>query len=171
MELDLDAIARERLEGIVLKNEQKEAICSLLRGKDVFAVLPTGFGKSLIYQLFLAAKAKLIQQSETAEEPRQILVISPLKSIIQDQIKCSEFCRLKSVELDLETATLDSIRSGKYEVIYAAAEQVLHDKFLSILKDREEFKISLLVVDEAHTVYTWYVMRIFRIKCCIVLLY
>ena len=42
--------------GFVLKAEQKEAVESLLRAKDVFGVLPTGFGKSLIFQLFALAK-------------------------------------------------------------------------------------------------------------------
>ena len=40
----------ERLGGLVLKEKQEEAVKNLLEGKDVFAVLPTGFGKSLIYQ-------------------------------------------------------------------------------------------------------------------------
>ena len=46
----------ERLGGLVLKDKQEEALKSLLDGKDVFAVLPTGFGKSLIYQSFVIAK-------------------------------------------------------------------------------------------------------------------
>ena len=46
----------ERLGGLVLKDKQEEALKSLLDGKDVFAVLPAGFGKSLIYQSFVIAK-------------------------------------------------------------------------------------------------------------------
>ena len=42
--------------GFVLKAEQKEAVESLLRGKDVFGVLPSGFGKGLIFQLFVLVK-------------------------------------------------------------------------------------------------------------------
>ena len=51
---NLDGLASDL--GFVLKAEQKEAVASLLRGKDVFGVLPTGFGKSLIFQLFVLAK-------------------------------------------------------------------------------------------------------------------
>ena len=43
--------------GFVLKSEQREALELLLRGKDVFCVLPTGFDKSLIYQMFVDAKS------------------------------------------------------------------------------------------------------------------
>ncbi|CAH3168027.1 unnamed protein product [Porites lobata] len=43
--------------GFVLKSEQREALELLLRGKDVFCVLPTGFDKSLIYQMFVHAKS------------------------------------------------------------------------------------------------------------------
>ena len=52
----LSRVCKERLSGLILKPEQKEAITSLLNGKDVFAVLPTGFGKSLIYQSFVFGK-------------------------------------------------------------------------------------------------------------------
>ena len=53
-DVDLDGLASDL--GFVLKAEQKEAVEKLLRGKDVFDVLPTSFGKSLIFQLFVLAK-------------------------------------------------------------------------------------------------------------------
>ena len=53
---DFDRLSTSCLGGLVLKREQKEAVSRLLKGKDVLAVLPTGFGKSLIYQSFVLAK-------------------------------------------------------------------------------------------------------------------
>ena len=53
-DVDLDALASDL--GFVLKSEQKKAVESLLKGGDVFGVLPTGFGKSLIFQLFVLEK-------------------------------------------------------------------------------------------------------------------
>ena len=53
-DVDLHGLASDV--GFVLKAEQKEAVESLLRGKDVFGVLRTGFGKSLIFKLFVLAK-------------------------------------------------------------------------------------------------------------------
>ena len=67
-----------------VKEEQSHCIKSLLDGKDVFGVLPTGFGKSLIYQLFIAIKKDL--HKDAVVKP-SILVVSPLKSIVQDQIQ------------------------------------------------------------------------------------
>jgi len=53
---DFDRLSASCLGGLVLKHEQKECVSRLLEGKDVLAVLPTGFGKSLIYQCFVLAK-------------------------------------------------------------------------------------------------------------------
>ena len=52
----LKHVCEEKLGGIILKFKQEEAVLSLLNGKDVFAVLPPGFGKSLIYQSFVLAR-------------------------------------------------------------------------------------------------------------------
>ena len=67
----LDLHAQEL--GFVLKSEQREALELLLRGKDIFRVLPTGFDKSLIYQMFLHEKSS----SSSAQRPT-VIVISPL---------------------------------------------------------------------------------------------
>ena len=72
-----NAVARSEFK---LKPEQEVAVKSLLDGKDVLAVFPTGYGKSLIYQMFVRAKDFEMNGNAT------ILVISPLVSIIKDQI-------------------------------------------------------------------------------------
>ena len=58
-DVDLDALASDL--GFVLKSEQKEAVESLLKGRDVFGVLPKAFGKSLIFQLLVLAKKQSFQ--------------------------------------------------------------------------------------------------------------
>ena len=73
MDVDrLDLLAQEL--GFVLKSEQREALELLLRGKlrDVFCVLPTGLGKSLIYQMFVHAKS----YQSSVQRPT-VIVISP----------------------------------------------------------------------------------------------
>ena len=87
-DLNLDALARDL--GFILKSEQKEAVESLLRGRDVFGVLPTGFRKSLIYQLSVLAKNASPKAVSSVERPT-IIVICPLKSIIEEQITSNEF--------------------------------------------------------------------------------
>ena len=63
-----------------LKEEQKEAVLDLLNGKDVMAILPTGFGKSVIFQLFILMKIE-------EDEASSVIIVSPLSSITNDQVK------------------------------------------------------------------------------------
>ena len=62
-----------------IKAEQYEALEAVISGRDVIAILPTGFGKSLIFQLF--CDVKLASNPNTC-----IFVVAPLKSIVEDQI-------------------------------------------------------------------------------------
>ena len=129
----------------------KKAIISLLNGKDVFAVLPTGFGKSLIYQSFVFSKEIIHGHSPS------VIVVIPLRSIVQEQLTSNEF-NLKAVELSLQDDVLKNVSEGEVEVVYASAENVLNDKFLSILRDSNSpfrRRLKLIVVDESHTVFTW----------------
>ena len=76
----LDALASDL--AFVLKSEQKEAVESPLKGRDVFGVLPTGFGKSLIFQLFVLAKNRASNSSNASSVERPtIIVICPLKNL------------------------------------------------------------------------------------------
>ena len=143
--------ARKKLSGIVLKPEQKEAIISLFKGKDVFAVLPTGFGKSLIYQSFVFGK-EIIDGHSPA-----VIVVILLRSIVQEQLSSNDF-NLKAVEVSLQDDVLKNVSEGGVEVVYTSAENVLNDKFLSILRDsNSQFRghLKLIVVDESHTVFIW----------------
>ena len=77
------------------KKEQDIAIKSLLKEKDVLAVLPTGFGKSLVFQVFA-----IITSMDSVSSNGCVLVICPLKSIIRDQIEEADSLGLNAVELE-----------------------------------------------------------------------
>ena len=81
----------DQVGGLVLNEGQKLAVEALLSGKDVMAVRPTGFGKSIIYQSFEIAKNFVITAS--------IVVVVPLRSIIEDQLQSNDFA-LKAVAFD-----------------------------------------------------------------------
>ena len=150
---DFNRLSR-RLGGIVLKREQKEAVSRLLEGKDVFAVLPTGFGKSLIYQSFVLAKSMEFESRAASSRPC-CLVIVPLRSIMEEQIKSNDF-ELNVVGFSKSKDVLDDIRNNKFQLIYASAEQALSSEFLGVLRDPDVAEsLSLIVVDESHTVETW----------------
>ena len=67
-----------------LKPEQVQTLQDLWNGIDTVAILPTGFGKSIIYQLL----PYLIQKKTGAAEPMIAIVVAPLNSIMEDQVQC-----------------------------------------------------------------------------------
>ena len=141
---------------IVLKAEQEKALYSLLEGNDVLAVLPTGFGKTMIFTMFsVAARERALQA------PVSVLVISPLSSIITDQIADLEgLCKAA----ELKTDNLNAILKDPPHFIYASAKKVLEERFLRALKDFSSElhkRISSIVVDESHTLETWTGKRYF----------
>ena len=95
--------------GIKLKKEQGKAVIALLE-KDILAVLPTGFGKSLIYQCYSLAKSEIDALSPA------IIVIVPLQSIAEEQVRNSE-SDLKAAHLFLDDEKLRAVASGDVRVL------------------------------------------------------
>ncbi|WP_078125356.1 RecQ family ATP-dependent DNA helicase [Leptospira alexanderi] len=126
---------------------QKESIESVLSGKDTLVILPTGGGKSLIYQL----PAVLDRSSLT-------LVISPLIALMKDQVDslkakgiAAEFCN--STQDDLEQLRILSRAStGKIRILYLSPEKALSRQVFEILP---KLPLGRIAVDEAHCVSQW----------------
>ncbi len=147
---DLQRLLREaRLHfGIkAFRSAQREVLASVLYGRSTLAIMPTGAGKSLTYQLpalFL---------------PRPVLVISPLVALMQDQQQKAEDAGIAVEKLDstltrVEAAdAVDRIRRGSARLIYATPERLEQEDFRASL--RQGGGISLLVVDEAHCISQW----------------
>lgn len=126
---------------------QQKVVELVLEGKSVLAVMPTGAGKSLCYQL-----PAMLLDGVT-------LVISPLIALMKDQVdglplEIQEQVTLinSTLESDEIERRLSEIRAGKYKMIYAAPERLRQRPFLHALRSRG---ISLIVVDEAHCVSMW----------------
>lgn len=140
----------------VLKEGQNVAITDLLGRKDVLAVLPTGYGKSLIYQYFVVAKAK--QNMWYPNMCASALVICPLTGIIDDQI-------MEATNLSITAGRLTDVLKEETlkprQLMFASAEEVTSPAFQGLLKDSSVLNncIELLVVDESHTVETWTALR------------
>ena len=85
------------------------------------------------------------------------LVIVPLRSIGEEQINSNDF-DLSVIGFEKTVDVLNEMKNNKFQVIYASAEQALSRDFFRLLRDEStELKrqLSLIVVDESHTVETW----------------
>ena len=125
---------------------QKEVIDNILSGRDVFAVMPTGAGKSVCYQI----PAMLL--------PGITIVISPLISLMQDQVKALNEAGIpaafinSSLSENMFYETVNRARQGVYKIIYVAPERLVTDSFLELAQN---IRISMLTVDEAHCISEW----------------
>lgn len=119
---------------------QKEIISDILKKKDVFTILPTGGGKSLLYQ-FPATYTKKIT-----------VVISPLISLMNDQCIYLNSKNIKTICLNSETGILDANEYKNYKIIYTTPEFIISriQIFESITSN-----IGLFAIDEAHCVSQW----------------
>lgn len=114
------------------------------------AVLPTGFGKSLIFQL-------LIKVNEIITKNKQyVIVVCPLESIIDDQIEEASIIGLNARAL--KDVSPQELESGDFQLLFGSAEQVLRERFLAAIKKKSTpfyENLAAIIVDECHTVETW----------------
>ena len=126
------------------------------------AVLPTGFGKSLIYQILPGIFYYLRSSCEPERHDSVVLVVSPLSALMRDQLKKLEaflnICILQSaVENGGEQKVTIPKDVNKYSLVFAHPEVFVGDKNVAKMLKRKEFnkKVQAIVVNEAHLVQQW----------------
>jgi ATP-dependent DNA helicase RecQ len=125
---------------------QEEVIAALVDGRDAFAVMPTGSGKSLLYQL------------PAAMGFAPAIVVSPLISLMRDQLRALAetgiaAAALHSAQDDFDNAAaLDGVRHGRVKLLYVAPERLASESLVDSLRAT---RIRLLAIDEAHCVSHW----------------
>ena len=125
---------------------QEKIVEAILTNRDVLAIMPTGAGKSICYQI----PALIL--------PGITLVISPLISLMQDQVKAlndagihAAFINSSLTENQISKA-LYLAASGRYKIIYVAPERLENYEFLEFARNVE---ISMVTVDESHCISQW----------------
>jgi ATP-dependent DNA helicase RecQ len=125
---------------------QSEIVAAVLEGRDVLAVMPTGSGKSLCYQL-----PALLRDSLT-------IVVSPLIALMRNQVAQLRGYGIAAAALNSANdptenrAVLDGIARGELRLVYVAPERLVRQDTLDLLK---RIKVALLAVDEAHCISQW----------------
>ncbi|MDB9786578.1 DNA helicase RecQ [Bacteriovoracaceae bacterium] len=146
MEKELRRILKQTFGYQNFRFDQKQIIESVLSRRDTLAIMPTGGGKSLCYQIPALFTQKLT------------LVISPLISLMQDQVmNLSQYgveaaCMNSSIPFEERKKILGRVFRKEISVLYMAPEGILNSNLLGMLK---EMDIALIAVDEAHCVSQW----------------
>ena len=125
---------------------QEEIATAFLDGKDTVAILPTGAGKSMCFQLPALAREGLT------------LVVSPLIALMKDQVDALTANGVAATYLNSTLpheeaqARINGLRAGEYKLLYVAPERIFSGNFIEDLKT---WKLVAVAVDEAHCVSEW----------------
>ncbi|MGV6818038.1 MAG: DNA helicase RecQ [Thiotrichales bacterium] len=128
------------------RHSQADIIASMLQGEDVLALMPTGGGKSLCYQI------PALLRSGVA------VVVSPLIALMQDQVNALHqlgiraACLNSSIEAAARQQIVNALRDGELDLLYVAPERLLTPHMLELL---DQVEIALFAIDEAHCVSQW----------------
>jgi ATP-dependent DNA helicase RecQ len=125
---------------------QEHIVRSLMTGKNVLAVMPTGSGKSLCFQVPALALGGLT------------IVISPLVALMQDQVTALKLAGVAAETINSSRTREDNVESwnkvssGEVRLLYLAPERLMTDRMLSAL---QKLPVNLIAVDEAHCIAQW----------------
>jgi ATP-dependent DNA helicase RecQ len=126
------------------RGQQEQVVSRVLAGQRTLAIMPTGAGKSLCYQL----PAVIMDGT--------CVVISPLIALMHDQMRAADAVGIRAATLtsadDNRAETISRFRAGDLDLLYVAPERASGQEFRNLLR---ETKISLFAIDEAHCVSEW----------------
>ena len=144
--MDVRALLRERFGFDDFRPAQRQIVDLVLAGRNVVAVMPSGSGKSLCFQLPAMAL------------PGLTLVVSPLIALMKDQVDHLHQAGIpanvinSTVPRDVQRDRLEQAANGQIKLLYVAPERFQNEEFRSAMK---RLHVSLFAVDEAHCVSMW----------------
>ncbi len=125
---------------------QEEVLESIFRNENVLVIMPTGSGKSILYQIPALANEDLT------------IVISPLIALMKDQVDVLRAKNINAIYINSSLSKSErekrynNLAKGSYKLLYVTPERFRKKEFIDVLKNR---KVSLLAVDEAHCISEW----------------
>ncbi len=141
---DLHDILRRTFGFAEFRGQQEAVIERIMRGEHALALMPTGAGKSLCYQVPALAL------------PGTAIVISPLIALMHDQIRAANAVGIRAASMTSadqdNAATAQMLRAGELDLLYVAPERANTQGFRSLL---DAVDIALFAIDEAHCVSEW----------------
>ena len=149
VKIDLNESLKEYFGFSSFKGLQKQAIESIIEGNNTFVVMPTGGGKSLIYQL-----PALVKEGTA-------IVVSPLIALMKNQVDAMRGISTEhgvahvlnsSLNKTEVNKVLSDIESGITKLLYVAPESLTKEEYVDFLKKQ---KISFIAIDEAHCISEW----------------
>lgn len=161
----LDVLRSRGQERFEIKPKQKEALQKIvLDGKDCVIVLPTGYGKSLVYQLLPSLFDRVSKDSSKGKSV--VIVVSPLNALIDDQINklntlgvCCASLRFSGEEADarFEGSFLENLQAGNFQLLFTHPEVAVNNKHCRelFLSNHYQRNVVAVVVDEAHCIIEW----------------
>ena len=139
-------LLRERFGYGSFRPGQEQAVRAVLEGRDVLAVMPTGAGKSICYQIPAAALEGMA------------IVVSPLISLMSDQVRACREAGISAVflnstlELEEKRQITRAMLANMVDVVYITPEQLVQERFAAFMR---KLAIGLVAVDEAHCISQW----------------
>lgn len=128
------------------RTNQEEIISSILDGRNLLGIIPTGSGKSICYQI------------PALLSPKLTIVISPLISLMKDQVDTLKISNIPSAFINSSLSkeeyidVIRKLRQNKLKLLYIAPERLLNAKFVNLLTS---LQIGMVAVDEAHCISQW----------------
>ena len=144
--MDKNSVLKEYFGYFSFREGQEELIDAILQRRDSLGIMPTGAGKSVCFQV-----PALLFEGVT-------LVVSPLVSLMKDQVNALTQCGIKAAYINAtltekqHEAVMKKAEENQYKIIYVAPERLLNTEFISLC---QKIDISMVCVDEAHCVSHW----------------
>ena len=140
-----------------LTEHQREALLAVINRKDVFAILPTGHGKSIIFQLLPDVCKYLCLSGYSYPHHAIILVVCPLKSLVDSHLRELRNRGISAASLSSEDVDENNLLKGTYSFVFGSLESFLqNEKWRNMLRSNVyQDRTFAIVTDEVHVVPKW----------------